>query len=81
MTVGIRLPPDTLPPMRIAVDSRALLAERTGIGTYTHAIARGLAALDGTEIGLFSPRSIADYPRGPRISVHADRHPLGLAWV
>ena len=67
--------------MRIAVDSRALLAERTGIGTYTHAIARGLAALDGTEIGLFSPRSIADYPRGPRISVHADRHPLGLAWV
>jgi glycosyltransferase involved in cell wall biosynthesis len=67
--------------MRIAVDSRALLAERTGIGTYTHAIARGLAALDGTEVGLFSPRPLADYPRGPRISVHADRHPLGLAWV
>jgi glycosyltransferase involved in cell wall biosynthesis len=67
--------------MRIAVDSRALLAERTGIGTYTHAIARGLAGLDGTEIGLFSPRPLADYPRGPRISVHADRHPLGLAWV
>jgi len=63
------------------VDSRALLAERTGIGTYTHAIARALAALDGNEVGLFSPRSLADYPRGPRISVHADRHPLGLAWV
>jgi glycosyltransferase involved in cell wall biosynthesis len=67
--------------MRIAVDSRALLAERTGIGTYTHAIARGLAALDGTEVGLFSPRALADYPRDPRISVHAGRHPLGLAWV
>ena len=63
------------------MDSRALLAERTGIGTYTQAIARGLAALDENEIGLFSPRSLPDYPRGPLISVHADRHPLGLAWV
>ena len=63
------------------MDSRALLAERTGIGTYTQAIVRGLAAVDGNEVGLFSPRALADYPRGPRISVHADRHPLGLAWV
>jgi len=63
------------------VDSRALLAERTGIGTYTQAIARGLAALDRNEIGLFSPRTLADYPREPRISVHADQHPFGLAWV
>ena len=63
------------------MDSRALLAERTGIGTYTQAIARGLAALDRNEIGLFSPRTLADYPREPRISVHADQHPFGLAWV
>ena len=63
------------------MDSRALLAEQTGIGTYTGAIARGLAALDGNEVGLFAPRALPDYPRDRRISVHADRHPLGLAWV
>jgi glycosyltransferase involved in cell wall biosynthesis len=68
--------------VRIAVDSRALLAEQTGIGTYTDAIARGLARGNGTEVGLFSPRplppSVAS--AGP-FSLHADRHAHGLLWL
>ena len=42
--------------MRVAIDARALLQERTGIGTYTFAIARGLAARPGLSVGLFAPR-------------------------
>ena len=68
--------------MRIAVDSRALLAEQTGIGTYTDAIARGLARGSGTEVGLFSPRPLpaAAGGAGP-FSLHADHHPYGLVWL
>ncbi len=68
--------------MKIAVDSRALLGERTGIGTYTWAIARGLAARNGAEIGLFAPRAFPASPAlGGSFSLHADRHSLGILWV
>ena len=68
--------------MRIAVDSRALLAEQTGIGTYTWAIARGLAARPGAEIGLFAPRPLPEsLPRTGPFSIQADRHPAGILWL
>lgn len=68
--------------MKIAVDGRALLAERTGIGTYTDAIVRGLARLDGNEVGLFAPRPFpASVETGPGVSVHADRGELGMLWL
>jgi glycosyltransferase involved in cell wall biosynthesis len=69
--------------VRIAIDSRALLSERTGIGTYTHAIARGLAARGGAEVGLFAPRvlpkSLAS--DGGALTIHTDRHPFGILWL
>ena len=49
---------DSFSPVRVAIDARALLQERTGIGTYTFAIARGLAARPGTTVGLFAPRPL-----------------------
>jgi alpha-1,3-rhamnosyl/mannosyltransferase len=68
--------------VRIAVDSRALLAERTGIGTYTHAIARALAAGNGTEVGLFAPRP---FPKSltdtDGFSLHSDHHAFGIVWL
>ncbi len=68
--------------MKIAVDGRALLAERTGIGTYTEAIARGLARLDGNEIGLFAPRPFPEtLPRPAGVSLHEDRGLPGMLWL
>ena len=69
--------------MKIAIDSRALLSERTGIGTYTLAIARGLSARPDASVGLFAPR-----PFSPRsldgmeaVSLHTDHHHFGMLWV
>ena len=68
--------------MRIAVDARALLGQRTGIGTYTRGIVRALAARDGTRIGLFTPRRVDDPPEvDGTVSFHADRHRFGTVWV
>ena len=68
--------------MRVAVDARALLGQSTGIGTYTRGIARGLAARDGTVVGLFTPRRVDDPPAlDGSVSFHADRHPYGTVWV
>jgi glycosyltransferase involved in cell wall biosynthesis len=67
--------------VKIAVDGRALLAERTGIGTYTDAIVRGLARLDGHQVGLFSPRPLPEAAAGPAVSLHADRGELGMLWL
>jgi glycosyltransferase involved in cell wall biosynthesis len=72
--------------VRVAIDARALLQERTGIGTYTFAIARGLAARPGTSVGLFAPRP---FPAsvdgagsgGEGFSLQTDRHPFGIVWV
>ena len=62
--------------MRVAVDARALLGQSTGIGTYTRGIARGLAARDGTVVGLFTLRRIDDPAAlDGSVSFHADRHP------
>ena len=70
--------------MRVAIDARALLHERTGIGTYTYAIARGLAARPGTSVGLFAPRPFPpslDGTGGEGFSLQTDRHPFGIVWV
>jgi glycosyltransferase involved in cell wall biosynthesis len=68
--------------MRIAVDARALLGQRTGIGTYTRGISLALAARDGNEVGLFTPRPIDDPPSGNgAVTLHADRHRFGTIWL
>ena len=72
--------------MRVAIDARALLHERTGIGTYTFAIARGLAARPGTSVGLFAPRPFPASvdgagPGAEGFSLQTDRHPFGIVWV
>jgi glycosyltransferase involved in cell wall biosynthesis len=67
--------------VRVAIDARALLSPKTGIGTYTRGIAEGLATISGIEVGLFSPRPLpaSDLP-GPW-SVHVDHHPFGMVWA
>ena len=68
--------------MRVAIDARALLNERTGIGTYTMAIARGLAARGGVDLGLFAPRPFPKSLDGTVPgSVHTDHHPAGIVWL
>ncbi|HEY3204869.1 MAG TPA: glycosyltransferase family 1 protein [Thermoanaerobaculia bacterium] len=68
--------------MRVAIDARALLGERTGIGTYTFAIARGLAARPGVSVGLFAPRPFpASLDGSGAFSLHADHHPFGIVWL
>jgi len=67
--------------LRVAIDARALLSQKTGIGTYTRGVASGLAALPGLEVGLFSPRALSESDsRGPW-SVHSDAHPFGMIWA
>jgi glycosyltransferase involved in cell wall biosynthesis len=68
--------------MRIAVDARALLGQSTGIGTYTRGICLALAARGGLEIGLFTPRPIADPPSSDgTLTLHPDRHRFGTVWL
>jgi len=68
--------------LRIAIDGRALLGERTGIGTYTDAIARGLAARPGAEVGLFAPRPFPTAANGSGpVSLHTDNHHFGILWL
>ena len=68
--------------MRVAIDARALLQERTGIGTYTFAIARGLAARPGLEIGLFAPRPFPPSLDGAGMfRLETDHHPFGIVWL
>ena len=68
--------------MRIAIDARALLHERTGIGTYTDAIARGLAARPGVSVGLFAPRPLpATVNDSGAFSLQTDHHPFGIVWL
>ena len=68
--------------MRIAVDARALLGQSTGIGTYTRGISRALAARGGNQVGLFTPRPLADPPSSNgALSLHADHHRFGTVWL
>ena len=70
--------------MRVAIDARALLQERTGIGTYTFAIARGLAARPDTSVGLFAPRPFPASVNGSgpeAFSLQTDHHPFGIVWL
>jgi glycosyltransferase involved in cell wall biosynthesis len=67
--------------VKVGIDARALLSERTGIGVYTEEIARGLSAISGIEVILFAPKEI---PRGavpPGVRTRTDRHPFGTVWV
>lgn len=68
--------------MRIAIDARALLGQKTGIGTYTRGVARELARRADTAVGLFLPRPLpADADGLGNVTVHADRRGLGTLWV
>ena len=71
-----------LAPVKIAVDGRALLSERTGIGTYTDAICRSLARLGEHEVALFAPRPFPESAAPcPGIARHADRGLPGMLWL
>ena len=68
--------------MRVGIDARALLTQRTGIGVYTENIARNLAEEEGAEVDLFTPREIdpkPDFPAGVRFV--PDDHKFGTVWI
>jgi len=67
--------------MRVGIDARALLAERTGIGVYTQEIARGLSAVPGVEVILFAPKEIPLGAVPPGVRTRTDRYPFGTVWV
>jgi glycosyltransferase involved in cell wall biosynthesis len=68
--------------VKIAIDGRGLLGERTGIGTYTLAIAQGLAARPGACVGLFAPRPFpASLRETGSLSLHTDRQHFGTLWL
>jgi glycosyltransferase involved in cell wall biosynthesis len=68
--------------MRVGIDARALLTQRTGIGVYTENIVRHLAGREGMEVDLFTPREVdprPDFPRGVRFV--PDSHKFGTVWI
>jgi glycosyltransferase involved in cell wall biosynthesis len=67
--------------VKVAIDARALLPPATGIGTYTRAIARALAARPGVEVRLFTPRPLPESEALGPWSVGADRGGAGTLWV
>jgi glycosyltransferase involved in cell wall biosynthesis len=68
--------------VRIAIDARALLGQKTGIGTYTRGVARELASRPQTEVGLFLPRRPDGDSDGlGAAEVRADSHRFGTLWV
>jgi len=67
--------------MKVGIDARALLSERTGIGVYTEEIARGLSALPGIDVILFAPKEIPPQNVPPGVRTRADRSPFGTVWV
>ena len=67
--------------VKVGIDARALLSERTGIGVYTEEIARGLSAISGIEVILFAPKEIPPAAVPPGVRTRTDRHPFGTVWV
>jgi alpha-1,3-rhamnosyl/mannosyltransferase len=68
--------------VRIAIDARALLGQKTGIGTYTRGVARLLAEDPRHAVGLFLPRPLPPQANGlGPATVHADSRGLGTLWV
>ncbi|HET9471587.1 MAG TPA: glycosyltransferase family 1 protein [Usitatibacter sp.] len=68
--------------MKVGIDARALLSERTGIGVYTAHIAAGLSAQPGVEVTLFAPRAIGSRAGIPaRVRSRTGRHAFGTIWV
>ncbi|HET7452228.1 MAG TPA: glycosyltransferase family 1 protein [Thermoanaerobaculia bacterium] len=68
--------------MKVGIDARALLSERTGIGVYTAHIAAGLSAQPGVEVTLFAPRAIGSRAGIPsRVRSRTGRHAFGTLWV
>lgn len=67
--------------MKVAIDGRALLTERTGIGTYTRGIAAGLSERPGDLVRLFSPRPLPDSSEPGPWTVQCDGHRSGMIWA
>src|SRR5258706_4767864 len=68
--------------MRVGIDARALLAQRTGIGIYTENIARSLASRAGMEVDLFTPRPVDPKPDFPgSVRYFPDDHRFGTVWI
>lgn len=68
--------------MKVGIDARALLTEKTGIGVYTEQIVRHLARDAELELHLFTPRELKP-PSGlpANVRFHSDRHRFGTVWV
>jgi glycosyltransferase involved in cell wall biosynthesis len=68
--------------VKVGIDARALLTERTGIGVYTENVARELARLDGVAVDLFTPRPLQPRPpMPPAVAFHNDQHRFGIVWL
>jgi glycosyltransferase involved in cell wall biosynthesis len=68
--------------MKVGIDARALLTERTGIGVYTENIVRHLAREAGIELDLFTPRPVEPRPEFEgTVRFHPDSHAFGTVWI
>lgn len=67
--------------MRVAIDARALLGARTGIGTYTLGIARALQARAGVTVGLFAPRPVPEEAAAGGLDVRLGPAIPGMLWT
>ncbi|MGH9442169.1 MAG: glycosyltransferase family 4 protein [Thermoanaerobaculia bacterium] len=68
--------------MRVGIDARALLTQRTGIGVYTENIARALGERERMEIDLFTPREVSPRPEfPPSVRFVPDAHKFGTVWI
>jgi glycosyltransferase involved in cell wall biosynthesis len=68
--------------MKVGIDARALLSEKTGIGVYTDQIVRHLARDPRIELHLFTPREFKPPGGFPgNVRLHSDRHRFGTVWV
>ena len=71
-----------MPRVKVGIDARALLGERTGIGVYTAHIAAGLSAEPGVDVTLFAPRAIRCRAGIPdRVRAKTGRHAFGTVWL
>ena len=70
-------------PVRVAIDARALLQERTGIGTYTlrdRPGPRGAPGRRGRALRA-PPPSARPLDGSEAFRLHTDHHPFGIVWL
>ena len=68
----------TVPPLRVVIDGRPLVGNRTGIGVHTAELAARIAVTPGPLIASHAP--IADRTSIDSCRFRVDRAPLGVIW-